>query len=410
MLRFAPPCRSLPLLGVLCLGSSGLFAQGPNPEAREYPPVEASPAEARELSPVEASPAETSASLTGLPPEAAASLRQHIAQVRAVASERLGPTQPFSVHWQEGPFEVRHTSTALHLQSDRAPRDMSDAEGVAIIAQVAQAYTDGEGWLSRGATEYRQLLLSLALRDADTDDALRMLSQLYEAYREGRFAQDLASSRDPAWQGAGAALALYCLDSELRQTGNSFEALHRQSVRGEGFQEELFWEHLREADRQAADNLARRVSYRGVFDVHRCFEAGGLQVTAQARRRIDEAAWHRLLHGERVLGGPPTIAQVEGGPLRPGDRLRFVRGQRVQSWEDVARLIDGLPPYREIPVAVDRNGEQVVVVLAMVGLPRISGTRERFTLVVSREGLATSFPLLQPTPEMSLVQARAAQN
>ncbi len=397
MLRCRPSCRSLLLLGGLCLGPSGLVAQGPNPEARDFAPVD------------QGAP-ESSARVTGLPPEQAASMRQHALQVLAEASERFGPAQPFAVHWQEGPFEVRHTPTALHLQSDRTPRDLADSEGAAVIRQVAEAYVGGEGWLSHGAAEYRLLLLGLALRNADTDDALRALSSLYEHYRDGRFAQDLASSNDVPWQRAGSALALYCLDGELRAAGSSFESIHRQSLSEGRLDESLFLAQLRSVHPEAAENLARRASYRGVFDVHHCFEAAGLQVTAQARRRIDDAAWHRLLRGERLPDGPPTITSVEGGPLRPGDRIRYVRGQRVHSWDEIARLIDGLPPYREIPVAVDRHGEQIVVNLTMVGLPRISGSRERFRLIVSRQGLSAHFPLAPAATDTSLAQVAPGHN
>ena len=104
--------------------------------------------------------------------------------------------------------------------------------------------------------------------------------------------------------------------------------------------------------------LERWSDLRGVIDVDECLARVDARIVAHVVPIYDAASIRSFFRGATVEGMPPTVVRSPG-PLRPGDVVTHVRGERLESLDALGRHIGRLEPRHRVSIAVER-GEQTV--------------------------------------------------
>jgi hypothetical protein len=178
---------------------------------------------------------------------------------------------------------------------------------------------------------------------ASEGEGARLLRRVAEAYERHRTApHPIAAGRDLD----GAGLLAFCAD--LHSGG----AIWNQRV------------EVREATQQPIDPRRWRrwveaaAAFRGVVEFDGCLRAAGLKLVAVRVPRYDARSIRRLLGGATAEGSPPVVVRSPG-PLRPGDRLLYLRGVRLEHLDDIGLALVGIERRRRLVLTVRRDERRV---------------------------------------------------
>ena len=110
-----------------------------------------------------------------------------------------------------------------------------------------------------------------------------------------------------------------------------------------------------------------------VLDVDACLAHVDARIVAHVVPIYDEASIRSFFRGATVEGSPPTVVRSPG-PLRPGDVITHVRGNRLESLEQLGRHIGELEPRHRVSIALQR-GERTIRMWLQV--PSLEVVREQ---------------------------------
>ena len=173
-------------------------------------------------------------------------------------------------------------------------------------------------------------------------DGARLLRLVAEAYTRHRTApHPIAAGQDLD----GAGLLAFCADLhsggsiwnppvEVRETQPPMDARR--------------WERW----------VEEAAAFRGVVEFDGCLRAAGLKLVALRVPRYDARSIRRLLGGATAEGSPPVVVRSPG-PLRPGDRLLYLRGVRLESLDDIGLALVGIERGRRLVLTVQRDERRV---------------------------------------------------
>ncbi len=112
------------------------------------------------------------------------------------------------------------------------------------------------------------------------------------------------------------------------------------------------------ARQNPSENLSAWGDRREVIDVDLCLSHLNARIVAHVVPVYDAPSIRRFFRGATVEGTPPTVVRSPG-PLRPGDVITHVRGQRLENLDLLGRSIGTLEPRHRVSIAVQR-GEQTI--------------------------------------------------
>jgi len=362
-------------------------AQGPSLEAPSFPaPATSAPTRTPDLRFESDGFDEALPTLEALGEQALRRAREALGPVRGSLTVRIARGTPSAV--QDG--------ETLSLVSDRVPSaNAFDPEGRALLRGIAGLWATSDApWIEAGIRRYAETWLRWELEDASTEVGIREITLLYQTYREGRERRIADGDGQSEHGEAGAALAMMCADLDLRAHGTGLFAALRDARGEDGVAEEDLFVAIEAIDPAAAHGLRERVGFRGVIDLGECLRPAGLRLASDTHRAFTDETLRRLLGITEWRDWPPTVVASEGR-LQPGDRIRYVRGRRLERLSDLPWILGDMPAYREFPVAIDRGGESVVEVFAMVGVPRRNGIVQRFRILETSEGVNDTFPFFR---------------
>lgn len=104
--------------------------------------------------------------------------------------------------------------------------------------------------------------------------------------------------------------------------------------------------------------LERWGQVRMVLDVDECLARVDARIVAHVVPIYDDASIRSFFRGATVEGTPPTVVRSPG-PLRPGDVITHVRGEPLESLEQLGRHLGGLEPRHRVSIALQR-GERTI--------------------------------------------------
>ncbi len=177
---------------------------------------------------------------------------------------------------------------------------------------------------------------------ASEGDGARLLRLVAEAYARHRTAPHPIAAGDDL---DGAGLLAFCADlhssgSIWNQRSNVAEATDPPTA-----QRWRTW-------------VEEAAAFRGVVEFDGCLRAAGLKLVALRVPRYETRSIRRLLGGATAEGTPPVVVRSPG-PLRPGDRLLYLRGVRLESLDDIGLALVGIERGRRLVLTVQRDERRV---------------------------------------------------